>query len=140
MISRLPLFGRMDIEHRPVRKPHGVLAYTVLQKAYPKLSWRTVSRQKSAVDLDVRPRFLHPLCCIMYVRPMALFRTGFVFCPILCDDPSMPRVNMFRFEPQVSQVAVARNSKIGRNMTHAQLQRRWTSRENPLRKNTASRK
>ncbi|CAM9882335.1 unnamed protein product, partial [Laminaria digitata] len=37
---------------------------------------------------------------------------------------------------QVAQVSVARNSKIGRNMTHAQLQRRWTSRENPLRKNS----
>eukprot|EP00178_Gracilaria_changii_P005076 TRINITY_DN18212_c0_g1_i1.p4 TRINITY_DN18212_c0_g1~~TRINITY_DN18212_c0_g1_i1.p4 ORF type:complete len:108 (-),score=17.68 TRINITY_DN18212_c0_g1_i1:448-771(-) len=37
---------------------------------------------------------------------------------------------------QVAQVSVARNSKIGRNMTHAQLQRRWTARENPLRKNS----
>ncbi|CAM9696955.1 unnamed protein product [Ascophyllum nodosum] len=35
---------------------------------------------------------------------------------------------------QVAHVAKARNAKIGRNMTHAQLQRRWTSRENPLRK------
>ncbi|CAM9896609.1 unnamed protein product [Ectocarpus sp. 12 AP-2014] len=37
---------------------------------------------------------------------------------------------------QVAQVSVARNSKIGRNMTHAQLQRRLTARENPLRKNS----
>lgn len=40
------------------------------------------------------------------------------------------------FLSQVAQVSVARNSKIGRNMTHAQLQRRWTARENPLRKNS----
>ncbi|CAM9264845.1 unnamed protein product [Ectocarpus sp. 6 AP-2014] len=37
---------------------------------------------------------------------------------------------------QLAEVSVARNSKIGRNMTHAQLQRRLTARENPLRKNS----
>ncbi|CAM9308215.1 unnamed protein product, partial [Scytosiphon promiscuus] len=62
-----------------------------------------------------------PLSCRRYIDKKAILHQA---CEGMTGDQ------------QVAQVSVARNSKIGRNMTHAQLQRRLTARENPLRKNS----
>ncbi|CAM9515019.1 unnamed protein product [Pylaiella littoralis] len=69
---------------------------------------------------DLKDVSLLPVSCRQYLDKKAVLNRA---CEGMTGD-------------QVAQVSVARNSKIGRNMTHAQLQRRWTARENPLRKNS----